>query len=181
MTAIDLTLRLWLGAMLCAIGASTCGNAKAQDAEPLLVVAQVCYLEATWQHHDCAAIVAVAKVRAARVGQPWLSVLRRYSALDNATPRAREVRALGWHDMPDRGPRWNRDWSALRSLVQRIDAGEVPNPCPGAEHWGGTMDAPRARMLRVECMPATANTFYRLGPKTISAADAAATKGRATR
>lgn len=176
MTAIDLALRAWCCAMLCVIGASTCG-AKAQDAEPLLVVAQVCYLEATWQPHDCAAIVAVAKVRAARVGKPWMAVLRRYSALDSGTPRAREVLGFTWSDMPDRGTQWNREWAALRELVKRIDAGEVRNPCPGAEHWGGTMDTPRARMIRVECRPETANTFYRLGPRTISA-DVAAKGGK---
>ena len=35
MTAIDLTLRLWLGAMLCVI-ASHCGTAKAQQVTPAI-------------------------------------------------------------------------------------------------------------------------------------------------
>jgi len=150
-------------------------HTHAQTENRLLVVAQVCFLESGWSEADCAAEVDVARVRAKRVGGSWLTVLRQYSALDKGSARSKKVRLYPWGDVPGMTPKWQARWRTLRELVVRIDAGEVPTPCHGAEDWGGTMDVPRARMIAVKCTSKTANTFYRRGPKstrTITAAEA---------
>jgi len=147
----------------------------AQAENRLLVVAQVCFLESGWNETDCAAEVGVARTRAKRVNGSWLTVLRQYSALDKGSERSKRVRTYPWGDVPGMTPKWQERWRELRASVVRIDAGEVPNPCPGAEDWGGTMDHPHPRMIPVACTSQTANTFYRLGPKstrTITAAKA---------
>lgn len=103
----------------------------------MIWAARVCYLESTFRLDDCRAILHVARKRAARSGQQWLDALRAYSVLERSqTPRAREVRALPWGDVEDKGTRWNEQWAQLRDLVVSFAAGSVPDPTPGATQWG---------------------------------------------
>ena len=39
-------------------------------------------------------------------------------------------------------------------------SGQHEDPCPRAEHWGGSMDKPKGRMIRARCAVSTVNTFY---------------------
>lgn len=126
----------------------------------LVWAARACYLEATWRESDCIALLYVVQKRAERVERPWLDVLRDYSALFASNPRAQEVRAYPWADVPSKSEGWNRRWRRLRELVVEFASGQHDDPCPRAEHWGGKMDKPRGRMVKARCAASTANTFY---------------------
>jgi len=133
---------------------------------PVLYLSRVCFLEATWRHEDCTAIAWIARKRAARVGRPWIEVLRRYSVLDRQlTERAREVATYPDADVPGKSARFNREWAALREHARRLVAGDVPDNCPEALHWGGVTDLPREGMVLAVCagQGATANRLYAVG------------------
>lgn len=127
----------------------------------LLSLARVCHLEATWRRADCIAIYWVATRRAEMRGIPWADALTSYSVLYRSdTPRAREVSAYPWGDVPGKSARWNRRWADLRALAVELAAGEHGNPCEGAIGWGGTVDAVRDGQVPVVCAAKTANWFY---------------------
>ncbi len=128
--------------------------------DPLLWAARVCYLEATWRQSDCVALLYVTQRRARNARRPWLDLLLHYSAINANNPRALEVRAFPWSDLPERSVSFNRNWRRLRDLVTEFAAGKLPNPCPRADHWGGAMDHARGRMVPAHCSTSTANTFY---------------------
>jgi hypothetical protein len=130
------------------------------DPSELVWAARVCYLEATWRESDCVALLYVAKKRATRAGRSWLDVLREYSAINARNARATEIRTYPWGDVPNMPESFNRRWQRLRELVTEFTQGKQSDPCPRAEHWGGTMDHPRGRMIPARCAAATANTFY---------------------
>ncbi len=89
-------------------------------------------------------------------------MLRDYSALNAPTSRARAIANYPWADVDGQGPAWNARWAELRGFVVRVMHGDVPDPCPNAVHWGGTMDIPHGRMVPARCSARTANTFYAL-------------------
>jgi len=102
----------------------------------------------------------VAVKRAARVDGDWLDVVHRYSAIDARNPRAREVKRYPWGDVPGKGAGFNHRWQRLREVVSEFADGKHDDPCPRAEHWGGSMDKPRGGMVPARCSMRTANTFY---------------------
>lgn len=135
-----------------------------------LLLAQVCWLEATWSLSDCAAIVFVLERRARRVGSPIAEMAVRYSAIDAGTERAAFARALPDGDEPAWPSHLNSRWRLLREHVEHTLAGRVLNPCRGASQWGArnlpcdvrrAVDAVQAGRWRVvRCTRRTANAYY---------------------
>lgn len=166
---------LSLAAMCVAVRACE-ARASAQDSpahggpavdEAALLVAQVCFLEATWRRTDCAAIVGVARVRAARQGIEWTAALRSHSALDGPSPRSRLVRSYTL----DQGSQPSARWLEHVAFAGNVAAGRVPTPCPGASLWGSPyLQADIMRIQRcmsrgtcaiARCSEPTANMFLR--------------------
>jgi hypothetical protein len=161
-TCVTLTLAAALASSSFVARAESDDTSAAPPIAPsqLVWAARVCYLEATWRESDCVALLYVAKKRANRVGRSWLDVLREYSAINAHNPRATEVRSYPWADVPNQPDGFNRRWLRLRELVSEFAEGKQSDPCPRAEHWGGTMDHPRGNMIPARCAAATVNTFY---------------------
>lgn len=167
---------LALGALVLAVSAiaTTCAThpIKAQEAAELgpITAAHACFVEASWSETDCAALLHVARKRAARRGHSWLQELLRYSALHTRSARVLEVLTWPDADVPGRSTTWNLRWSHLRRYAARVLAGEVPDPCPAATQWGGLAlptDAARAaravkqgRWIPARCAARTANAFF---------------------
>lgn len=126
----------------------------------LIWAARACYIEATFRAADCVALLWVARKRAERSDREWLDLLSEYSAIHANNPRAKEVRAFPWGDVTGKSKVWNKQWKRLRDLVVEFASGQQPDPCPRAQHWGGSMDAPHGRMVPARCSAVTVNTFY---------------------
>ena len=139
--------------------------------------------EAGWEAPDHAAIPwALAKSWGQRIRAGYeLSfaeqVARYCAALRVTRPTTRQQ----WvRDLPDgmvteanRPPSFPRhlDWMAyairwenVRVFTSRWANGEVRNPCPGAEHWGGTIDQIPHGAVPACGNVATRNTFYFMRP-----------------
>lgn len=145
---------------------SAAARAEPIEEDPHLIwAARACYLEATWRESDCIALLWVAQKRAQRVSRPWIDVLRDYSAIEANNERAREVREFPWGDIPGKAAAFNQRWQRLRELVVEVASGQHKDPCPRAEHWGGSMDHPKGRMIRARCAATTVNTFYAVRAK----------------
>ena len=130
-----------------------------------VVIAQACWLEATYRTEDCAAIAHVILKRAASARVEPAVMAYAYS-LNKPTPRAAQARALP-AGLPARElPRWQ----ALVRIAQGALEGRISNPCPRARHWGSPVLAPdveragrairQNRWVVVVCTRRTANTFY---------------------
>lgn len=138
-------------------------------------LARVCAAEAGWDTRtgDCAAIVHLLRRRAQRHEIRVATMARLYSSRHfdrERLDRRRWIAGLrldgrrpgGW---PGRLP-WSRYRAAWRQVIAHVRAvlrGEVGDPCPGADHWGGPMDDWRARAAgwaRVECSSSTRNRFW---------------------
>lgn len=134
-----------------------------------LEAAKVCYVESTFRYADCSAIIGIGR---RTKGDDWLAFLLDYSALHKGSKRANIVREFGC-TVPGMGDKWNRRWQELQRFARRAIDGEVADPCARvrARHWGGKMDEPKPRMVRVHC-GGTANRFY-----VVSAAEASGTEG----
>lgn len=76
------------------------------------------------------------------------------------TSRAKILRQLVWGKsaLPKRR---RRVWADAQDFVLRWQAGRVPDPCPTALNWGGTMDVPVGQWEPVNC-GRTRNIFYAL-------------------
>ena len=60
---------------------------------------------------------------------------------------------LAWRDYKDR-------WMAVLNTADEWRLGRYPDPCRGlSRYWGGPMDKPSARMIRMDCGE-TKNFFY---------------------
>lgn len=129
-------------------------------ANHLVWAARACYIEATFRESDCIALLWVARKRAERSDRNWLELLSDYSAVHANTPRAKEVRGYPWGDVEGKTTVWNRQWHRLRELVVEFASGQHADPCPRAQHWGGSMDSAHGRMIPARCSVVTANTFY---------------------
>lgn len=156
------------------MGAVQSTGAGGESAPPALVLARACYGEAGWNHSDCSAIFWAMRKRCGHEGRhrgartdcEWVAHLRSYShALHGKSERSKRVLLLPDGDSPGWNARTNRRWAALREHARRLVAGEVPDPCPKAVGWGGTMDKPRPRQVPVKCITATSNWFYRVRGK----------------
>jgi hypothetical protein len=135
-----------------------------------VALARACYLESGWSRSDCAAIAYVVARRAERARMTWTAMAEAYSAIDSGSSRAREISAYPDGDVPGKPESWNRRWADLRAYAARIAAGEVEDPCRGADHWNARngAEADRAAKARAEgrwalvrCKQATANEFNR--------------------
>lgn len=149
------------------------------------LIAQACYLEATWNHRDCSAITYVLLRRAERTGRTVEQTTLAYS-LNKKTPRAAYARQLP----AGLGPKGLKEWGALVAVVEGVLSGRIKDPCRGRPtHWGSPHkslpDPERAakailegRWVEARC-GAVANRFYieRKVPKTFSA-DVAAGENR---
>ena len=169
----DRAFLVWMCLMIAVVLACASAIARAEvpaPAEPaeveklgssqLIWAARTCYLEASFRESDCVALLFVAQKRASRVNRPWLDVLRAYSAINANNPRAKEVREYPWGDIPGKPDPFNARWLRLRELVSEVADGRHTDPCPRAEHWGGSMDHARGRMVPARCAASTANIFY---------------------
>jgi hypothetical protein len=136
------------------------------DPSSLVWAARTCYLEASFNEPDCLALLWVARKKAARVERPWIEVLRDYSSIRVDTPRSKEISEFPWGDVPGKSDRFNERWQQLRELVTEFEQGVHADPCPSAEHWGGSMDAPQGRMIKARCAMSTRNTFYAIGARS---------------
>ncbi len=135
-----------------------------------LLAAQICWLESSWRHDDCAAIVHVLRGRARRAGMPFWQMAIRYSAIDANTERAVFAAQLPNGDAPAWNTRTNARWLRLRQLAADAFDGRVGTPCRGATHWGArnlprdvrrAVDAVQAGRWRVvRCRVETANAYY---------------------
>jgi hypothetical protein len=131
------------------------------DEATRLTLAQVMVGEADWHEPDHIAIAHVLVKRWQRARQKssitFQGFMQRYSSTMKVdTERARWVRALPWGELP--GPHKQR-WSKVMALVNAWGAGKVGDPCPDAEHWGGTMDRPGKTWEPISC-GLTKNIFY---------------------
>lgn len=151
--------------------ASSPGGVQNGDASgAVAVLARVCWKEASFSLSDCAAIGYVLQARARRARWPFERMAWAYASLDADHPRARRARELPDSDAPDFSSYENRRWARVRQVAQATLAGELPNPCPRALHWGGlalAADLRRATTAQllgkwrlVRCKPSTANAFY---------------------
>ena len=153
--------------------------AFADDRSTLL--AQACYLEATWNHRDCSAITYVLLRRAKRTSRTVEQMTHAYS-LNKDTPRAAYARRLP----AGLGPNGLKEWSGLVAVVEGVLSSRIKDPCRGhPTHWGSPHkslpDLERAakairegRWVEARC-GTVANRFYieRRAPKTVSAKTAA--------
>jgi hypothetical protein len=157
-----------------------CSSASAQvpatewtpDAKVWLARALVA--EAGWSAEDDHAAIMWVLVRRWRIlqepypGIRFTAVVRAYCSalsprLGRPSPRQAWVRALEWGKPPGEGlRRFSEAWRDVQQLVMDWQEGWVPDPCPGAVHWGGSMDVPWLGLVRVSCGSPTANHFYRL-------------------
>lgn len=173
--AIDLTIRLWLGAMLCVI-ASQCGTAHAQEpASPLAVaLGRVCANEdsrplrpvrdggtAGELTEDCQAIYQVARNLARIRGLSELTAVRALAPHVSGIKPTTNPRHRLYGSLPARGterpPTWvdakhgpwsvyAPHWAAFRSAVERMTQLDADGPCEGAPiAWGCEADAHIAR------------------------------------
>jgi hypothetical protein len=143
-------------------------------------LARAMVAEAGWlAERDHVAIAYVLARRWRNMSERWpttrfIDVVRRYCAglgdyHSSFTRRQLWIRALspdiaepeGWPAQVS----WRRHSMLWRdALVRSAEwaGGILRDPCRGrAEHWGGTIDSPRGRMVPVDCGE-TENTFYRL-------------------
>jgi hypothetical protein len=134
-----------------------------------LLLAQVCWLEATFRLTDCAAIHYAIKRRAERAGWPYEKMLTRYSAIDSGTARAQAALALPDGDVPAWTAKQNGAWRNVRDVAAGALAGDVRDPCKGSTGWGGPaiegdrkrIDAAVASRRAVVVQCDTANVFMR--------------------
>ena len=137
-----------------------CHLAQGQDHS--LTLAQIGKLECDPTHHpDCYTdMVAIWYVGLARYDNPTQGLLSYSSLMTRTNPRAKAIRNLTHVSrLPTR--KEQVAWHRALWLARRVIAGAVKNPCPGATHWGGAMDAVPAHWVRINCP--TRNRFYRVG------------------
>jgi hypothetical protein len=151
--------------------------AQTNDAD-VLVLAQSMVAESNWTAAaDRAAIAHVLRRRAtqrgislARMCGLYVSLLRKRGAeyVVN-TPRALWVRGLTLDAAkPDAWPAsqsWAASaprWRAVIADSRAFLAGNLADPCPGSDHWGGNMDHAWKGLVVVTCADHTLNTFYRV-------------------
>lgn len=143
------------------------------------VLARVSVGEAGWDPStgDAAAITHVLKRRAERRGVSVSRMARWYSTGHFDASRHRRRWVAGLTASATRPPGWpsglpwrdgyRQRWLAMVDHVEAVLRGDVPNPCPGADHWGAPygIDMERARRAgwhRVQCTTQTLNVFWQV-------------------
>lgn len=95
--------------------------------------------------------------RPALQGLELAEVARRYSVpLRRRTARARRIMRY-----PLGAPRY---WAAVVATVRGVLRGDVVDPCVPAVHWGGAMDKPSPKLVRVCKRVPTRNRLYAVTP-----------------
>jgi len=119
-----------------------------------VLLARSCIGEAGFRaQEECVAIAYVYAARAMQTGASFRTVMRQYSSAikkheQHRRPWLFEITAAGTR--PTSWPRhlsWPRHREALFALMAVLDrwaAGEIPNPVPGANHYGSTQDLHRS-------------------------------------
>jgi hypothetical protein len=143
--------------------------------EPRTVLLRALVAESGWHGSDQAAVLHVLGKTAARVGVPIDAHAQRYVSAFRAksTPRLEWVLALepgcrepaGW----PAHLAWKNHRAACERTVKRIElyfAGELPDPCPTADHWGSRYirrdveRALRAGWVLARCSQETRNYLW---------------------
>jgi hypothetical protein len=139
--------------------------------------------EVGWRRPEEYSAVAWVYATRARTSRRYsfLKMVRTYSAAVKGRGNSRNpwlyelrpnmTRPPSWPE----GPRWEGlhavAWAEVLVWANEWAAGKRPNPCPGANHFGGSVDHYRAvakRWTRVKCTSKMRNRFYtslRLRPK----------------
>jgi len=137
--------------VLVCVFAASLRSATADRDDTALVLARMCVAESGWTDLDvCSAQIGVITRRASRAGVSVKVMARAYSApLRRGDARRPWIQYLsddastpdGW----GRGS-WARHHALFVTLLRHTEsvlAGEVPDPCPMAWHFGGHMDRHR--------------------------------------
>lgn len=134
--------------------------ATAQDTPDVaLWLARSCVGESGWDTHktgECSAIIHVYKKRSQITGWLIYKVARKYSA----AIKARQGRPNPWvmyldrlGTKPKKWPsqaKWDTHrahWLEILAWVDTFMANPTPDPLPNADHYGGSVDAHRARRM----------------------------------
>jgi len=141
--------------------------AEQLDDEAKLTLARAMVGEADWHEPDHRAIAWVLakrfnSIETRKPGKTTFSelVAKYASPLKTKTERTQFIQTLPWGDpTSDAYKPFAKHWAAVRELVERWAAGDIPDPCPRAKHWGGAMDRPKVKLQPVNC-GLTRNIFY---------------------
>ena len=144
-------------------------------------IARALVSEAGWDEttdHIAIAYVLHRRWQLARKRYPrytFPSVIKRYCAGFGPTPptprqlwvknlNVKGTRPKGWpNDI--RWKDYRNRWFKVIDTVEEWRRGAYPDPCNGhSRYWGGPMDRPSKRMIRMDCGP-TKNRFYTVRPE----------------
>lgn len=167
--------------MVCCLTTVARAQSRNISDEDRIWLARVLVAELDWSTGDDAAAIAHLLARRARLrGTTLAQTIRSYSTPFRSrlprTERSRWLRALPWGELPvgftfgNDGVNFERmqsAWARTRRLVERFASGEVADPCPSADHFGGPMDhtgAVRAGYRRV-CTQIRGSFFYEVMPR----------------
>jgi len=121
---------------------------------------------------ECIGIAWVYATRAKHYGSPYVVLVKKYSS----AVKAHEKHRRGWiFDLqlngtkPKKWPKhlsWKNHkplWFRILKTLDLWAQGLVPNPVPGANHFGGKMDTPGIRWIRIQPISDVVfrNRFYR--------------------
>lgn len=146
------------------------------DDKITLLLAKSYVAEAGWDGvADHIALSYVLKDKAESRNKPFDVMIKQYVALyrNKVSRKSRWKKRL---QLTDEEPRfWPANlswtyhvplWQTLIARAKDFQLGLLSNPCPGAKDWGGAMDKPRGRQVRMKCLAKTKNIFYRYNYKT---------------
>lgn len=140
-----------------------------------LVLAQACVAESGWDTaltRECAAIahLLARRWRLLHETRPRLTfegLVRQYSSPIRERRRpwllrlnAEATRPRGYSER-----RWERlepQWRAVLAFVDRWQAGDEADPCPGSDHFGSVQDGAPTRWRRVQCRPVMRNRYWQI-------------------
>jgi len=145
----------------------------------IVLLAMSCVGEAPWKAHEtgeCAAIVHLYQYRSEITGIPLRTMARRYSSplKTQAKPWLRFLNEAG--DQPRYWPKnlswkkkYRQEWLDTLEVVKKVLDKKIPNPTPGAEHFGMRSDRKflgKSSNLRTSGWvrmntPGFGNVFYR--------------------
>ena len=117
-----------------------------------------------------AAIAHVLRKHSARQGKSLDALMKRYcSVFRDDSARAKAIRGSTF-DAPLHGdPEW---WKLYEVFADEFLAGNIPDPLPSADHFGGGMDTHRALRAGWVLVVHWSNWFWNVPPKGIKACEA---------
>lgn len=168
-------LFLFLVWLFCFGYRGACGSTSPQISHKAqLWLARACVGEAGWEsvEGECAAIGYVIQKRVPVVRKPFLKVLKKYSWAIQYHPKHTRKWLLHLNRDLSKPKFWPKDanweryvsrWQAVLSVASQFSEGGIPDPTPEANHWGGRMDAWRAKQWgwkRVKAPSHFRNQFF---------------------